>query len=105
MMKSAAWLKTSSRASPVDEEHLAWTRSCNVGSGGNYLAEDHTFRHMRDLRVPLVSSRQGYSGAGEMPDTARRAQDIIVSGWPTLSAPALDPKVEAELLRYFEKLA
>lgn len=89
----------------VDEEHLALETIMHVGSGGNYLAEDHTFRHMRDLRVPLVSSRQGYSGAGELPDTARRAQETYRQRLAQFEAPALDPKVEAELLSYFEKLA
>ncbi len=89
---------------PVDEEHIALETIMHVGSGGNYLAEDHTFRHMRDLREPLVSSRKGYTGAGKLPDTAHRAREVYREVLAAYEAPPLDPKVEAELVKYMEKL-
>lgn len=88
-----------------NEEHIALETIMHVGSGGNYLAEDHTFRHMRDLRSPIVSSRKGYTGEGDLPDTARRAREVYLDRLAAHEAPALDPKVEADLLSYMEKLA
>ncbi len=91
---------------PLDEDHLALETIMHVGSGGNYLAEDHTFRHMRDVRVPIVSSRQGYSSsAGELPDATRRAKDAYLERLATYEAPELDGKVEEALLSYFEKIS
>jgi len=89
---------------PVDEDHIALDTIMSVGSGGNYLAEDHTFRHMRDLREPLVSSRKGYTGPGKLPDTAHRAGEVYREVLAAYEAPPLDPKVEAELVKYMEKL-
>lgn len=88
---------------PVDEEHLGLDTIGNVGSGGNYLTEEHTFRHMRDLRAPLVSSRQAYAGAGVMTDTVCRARKVYRERLAAFEPPGLDPRVEAELLRYLDQ--
>ena len=46
----------------------------NAGSSGNYISDMHTFEHMRDLREPIVSMRQGFASDTEIEDTALRAR-------------------------------
>lgn len=85
----------------VDGEHLGKETILHVGSGGNYLGEEHTFRHMRDMREPLVSSRKGYH-SGEIPDTAANAGKVYKELLEQYQAPPLDEKTEKELLSYID---
>ena len=90
---------------PVDEEHMAKEVIMRVGSGGNFLAEDHTMRHMRDMAAPLLSSRRSYAAMTEIVDAARRAHERSRYILETYVDPALDPGVEKELLAYIESIA
>lgn len=93
------------RRFPVDDDALAVDTIMNVGSGGNFISEEHTFRHMKDTRIPIVSSRQNYAGVTELTDTPQRAHDYCKAALQDFEAPELDEKVEAELNRYIESLS
>ncbi len=87
----------------MDEEHLGKETILHVGSGGNYLGEEHTFRHMRDMREPLVSSRKAYF-SGKIPDTAVNAGKHYKELLEQYQAPPLDEKIEKELLSYIDRI-
>ena len=47
----------------VDQEHLAEDVIVDVGPGGNYLAEEHTFEFFRDeIWSPKLFNRENYAG-------------------------------------------
>lgn len=90
---------------PIDEDALAVDTIINVGSGGNFISDEHTFRHMKDTRIPIISSRQNYAGATELTDTVQRAHEYCKRALQDYEAPALDEKLEAELNKYIEGLS
>ncbi len=55
----------------VDDETLALEAIRTVGPGGNYLAEKHTRRHMRDLWLSTYMDRRPYSDWESQGDDAR----------------------------------
>jgi trimethylamine---corrinoid protein Co-methyltransferase len=70
---------------PVNEDTLAVDTIIKIGSGGNFISDEHTFKHMKDTRIPLISSRQNYAGATELTDTAQRANEYckaLLQGLP-----------------------
>jgi len=89
---------------PVDEDALAVDTMVRVGGGGNFIADEHTFKHMKDMRIPIVSSRQNYAGATELTDTAQRAHEYCKQVLQDFQSPPFDEKTEDELNRYIEKL-
>ena len=88
----------------VNEEQLAKDVILNVGSGGNYIAEEHTYNHMRDLKEPIVSSREGYRSDKEQPDTATRANEMYKQILEEYEAPELDDKIVAEMEKYIDDI-
>jgi trimethylamine---corrinoid protein Co-methyltransferase len=90
---------------PVNEDTLAVDTIINVGSGGNYISEEHTFRHMKDMRIPVISSRQNYAGATELTDTAQRAHEFCKKVLQDYKSPGLDEKVETELNKFIDNLS
>ncbi len=42
----------------VDEDQLAVDEIIEIGAGGNYISTDHTFSHMKDMRMPLLSKKR-----------------------------------------------
>jgi len=82
----------------VDEETLALEAIRSVGAGGNFLAQGHTRKHMRELFLPQFMDRRPYNvwegkrdGA---PDWAlAKAREILEQHQPE----PLDPKLSAEL--------
>jgi trimethylamine---corrinoid protein Co-methyltransferase len=89
---------------PVNDETLAVEAMLSVGSGGNFIAEEHTFNHMKDMRIPIISSRQNYAGATDLSDTPHRAHEYSKAVLSDYQSPALDEKVEAELDKYIATL-
>ncbi|HHW75246.1 MAG TPA: trimethylamine--corrinoid methyltransferase [Firmicutes bacterium] len=85
----------------VDRDHLGVETILHVGSGGNYLGEDHTFAHMRDMRLPLISSRKAYY-SGKIPDTSANAGKYCQELLEQYQGPPLDKKIENELLTYIK---
>jgi trimethylamine--corrinoid protein Co-methyltransferase len=84
----------------VDDETLALDAIRAVRPGGNFLAQKHTKRHMRELWVPTLFDRRPYSEWEQKRDGARdwarqKAQDILKNHRPE----PLDPKLSAELAR------
>ncbi|MFC2064693.1 trimethylamine methyltransferase family protein [Chloroflexota bacterium] len=82
----------------VDEETLALKTIANVGPGGNFLAQKHTLKHMREIFLPEFMDRRPYNEWEEKKDDARdwaleKARNILSSHEPD----PLDPKLSAEL--------
>lgn len=83
---------------PVDEDSLALESIRAVGPGGNFLAQRHTLKHMRDLFVPQFIDRRPYNVWEEKKDGARdwalaKAQQILATHQPE----PLDPGIAAEI--------
>jgi trimethylamine--corrinoid protein Co-methyltransferase len=84
----------------VDEETLAVDTICQVGPGGNFLAQRHTRRHMRDLWLSTLMDRRPYNEWEVKRDGARdwarsRAKQIMAEHRPD----PLDRKVSDEFER------
>ncbi|MDP4160370.1 MAG: trimethylamine methyltransferase family protein [Bacillota bacterium] len=45
----------------VDEESMGFDVINEVGPGGSYLGQEHTFKHFREMYSPTLLDRQGYS--------------------------------------------
>ncbi len=89
----------------VDEETLALETIAAVGPGGNFLAQKHTKRHMRNLFLPEFLDRRPYGEWETKRDDARdwalaKARRILAEHQPD----PLDPKLSAELDRIIESL-
>jgi len=89
---------------PVNEDTLAVDTILNVGSGSNFISNEHTFKHMKEMRIPIVSARQGYAGASELTDTAQRAHEYCKEVLQDYQGPALDEKIEDGLNSYIENI-
>ena len=84
----------------VDDETLALDAIRAVGPGGNFLAQKHTKKHMRDVWLPQFMDRRPYEVWEERQDGARdwareKAQHILDTHEPE----PLDPKLAEELER------
>jgi trimethylamine--corrinoid protein Co-methyltransferase len=84
----------------VDEETLALDTIHAVGPHGNYLAQKHTLKHMRELWVPKYMDRRPYEVWLEKGDNAsdwalEKALQIYNSHQPK----PLDPKISQEFTR------
>ncbi len=89
----------------VDDETLALDVIRAVGPGGNFLAQKHTKRHMRELWVPQFMDRRPYTEWQEKRDGPRdwareKARQILATHEPE----PLAPKVSAELKRIIASL-
>jgi trimethylamine--corrinoid protein Co-methyltransferase len=87
----------------VDDETLALDAIREVGPGGNFLAQKHTRRHMRDLWLPTLMDRRPYKEWEERGDGARKwarekAKQIRASHHPV----PLDAKISDEFQRIIE---
>jgi len=85
---------------PVDDETLALEAIRAVGPGGNFLAQKHTKRHMRDLWQHTLMDRRPYNEWEAARDGARewareKARQILATHAPE----PLDSRLEAELKR------
>ncbi len=82
----------------VNDETLALDAVRAVGPGGNFLAQKHTKKHLRDLWVPRYMDRRPFDVWEEKRDGARdwareKAKQILATHRPD----PLDPKISAEL--------
>lgn len=89
----------------VNDETLALDVIRAVGPGGNFLAQKHTKKHMRELWVPQFMDRRPYSEWEKKRDGPRdwareKARKILATHEPE----PLDPKVSAELKRIIASL-
>ncbi len=89
----------------VNDETLALDVIRAVGPGGNFLAQKHTKKHMRELWVPQFMDRRPYSEWQEKRNGPRdwareKARKILATHQPE----PLDPKISAELKRIIASL-
>jgi len=102
LMDGEIWsiLCSMARGIEVNDETLALDAIRAVGPGGNFLAQKHTRRHMRELWVPTLLDRRPYNEWESKRDGPRdwareKAQWILKNHQPT----PLEPKLYAELER------
>jgi len=88
----------------VDDDHLAKDVILNVGSSGNYVGEMHTYNHMRDLREPILSSRERYMSNKEQPDAFVRAGKLYKEILDEYEAPELDKEIEKQLQKFIDNI-
>ncbi len=84
----------------VDDETLAMDAIKAVGPGGNFLAQPHTLKHMREVFLPQFMDRRPYNVWEEKGDNApdwatAKAQNILETHQPE----PLDSNLSAELER------
>jgi trimethylamine--corrinoid protein Co-methyltransferase len=82
----------------VDDETLALDTIKSVGPGGNFLAQKHTLKHMREIFVPQFMDRRPYNVWEEKHDDGRdwaleKARRILNTHQPE----PLDPAISTEL--------
>ncbi len=82
----------------VDDETLALDTIKAVGPGGNFLAQKHTLKHMRDIYLPQFMDRRPYSTWEQKGDGARewalaKARGILEQHQPE----PLDARLSDEL--------
>jgi trimethylamine---corrinoid protein Co-methyltransferase len=97
-------VKNLSRRFSIDDDSLAVDTILKVGSGGNYISEEHTFSHMKDTRIPLISARQSYAAALDLNDTAHRAHEYCKKVLQEYQPPGLGEKIEAELDKFIQSI-
>jgi len=82
----------------VDDETLALDVIQEIGPGGNFLAHEHTVRHMRqELWFPRLIDRMKYSGwqAAGSKTLAARVRERVAEILTTHEVPPLPPEVDA----------
>jgi trimethylamine--corrinoid protein Co-methyltransferase len=82
---------------PVNDETLALEAIQAVGPGGNFLAQKHTLKHMRDVYLPQFMDRRPYNVWEETGDGPRdwaraKAREILATHQPE----PLDQKLSTE---------
>jgi len=85
----------------ISADDLAVEAIGEVGPGGNFLAEDHTLAHMRELWRPRLFDRgtwEGWEAAGR-PGPRARARERVRALLAAHEVPALPDGVPAELDR------
>ncbi|MCF8008450.1 MAG: trimethylamine methyltransferase family protein [Halanaerobiales bacterium] len=88
----------------VDDEEIAKEVILNVGSSGNFIAEKHTYNHMRDLREPVLSAKKRYFSNEKQPDTDQRANKMYEEILKNYQTPKLNKGKAAKLQEYIKKL-
>ena len=88
----------------VNEDELAKEVIMHVGSSGNFIAEQHTYDHMRDLRAPILSSKDRYFSDKKQPNTAERANKMYKDILKNYECPPLDSKIEEKLDQYIKNI-
>jgi len=89
----------------VDDETLALDTIHAVGSGGNFLSQKHTLKHMREVWMPQFMDRRPYHIWEEKQDNAQdwarvKAQQILQNHQPQ----SLDDHLYHELQRMVRSL-
>jgi trimethylamine--corrinoid protein Co-methyltransferase len=83
----------------VDDESLALDVIAAVGPSGNFLAQTHTRRHMRDLFLPEFMDRRPSNEWASRKDDARdwalaKARKLLAEHRPEPLDPALSRELE-----------
>ncbi|MEJ2266276.1 MAG: trimethylamine methyltransferase family protein [Anaerolineales bacterium] len=90
---------------PVNDETLALEAIQAVGPGGNFLAQKHTLKHMRDVYLPQFMDRRPYNvweekGDGPRDWASAKARQILATHQPE----PLDQKLSTEFQRIIQSL-
>ncbi|MBF8438179.1 trimethylamine methyltransferase family protein [Halanaerobiaceae bacterium Z-7014] len=88
----------------VDEDQLAVDEIIEIGAGGNYISTDHTFSHMKDMRMPLLSKRERYFSDQDQPETAARAKAKYEEILNNFNKPELKAGILEKLQKYIDRL-
>jgi trimethylamine---corrinoid protein Co-methyltransferase len=88
---------------PVDVETLALEAIREAGPRGDFLTQDHTLRHMRELWLNTLLDRRPYTVWESKKDGTRdwardKAKAILASHHPA----SLEPRLEAELRKIIQ---
>jgi trimethylamine---corrinoid protein Co-methyltransferase len=92
----------------VDEESLALDMIDRIGPGGNYLAEKHTVKHLKDIWHPELFDRGNYDqweNAGKKPlevKLSEKAQWIVENHIPEPLAPEIEKAID-EIIKQAER--
>ena len=93
------------RGIEVNDDTLALDLMLESGPGGNFVAEEHTVRHMRqEFFVPQLANRQMREALTPASDALSRAREVVEA---TRSAPPesrLPPAVREKLLATFPEI-
>lgn len=89
----------------VNDDTLALDVIRSVGPEGNFLAQKHTLKHMREIFIPKYFDRRSYSAWEEKKDRSsdwahEKAQHILQSHQPE----PLDPSLSVELHQLIAKV-
>jgi trimethylamine:corrinoid methyltransferase-like protein len=91
------------QASPVDDESTAWELLQGIEAGGNFLAEEHTARHCRNMFMPRVYQRVDRDSY-----EAGNRRDVMDSALETyreiMDRPLPDPMMDADQIREIEQI-
>jgi len=99
-------LKHIGKGIQVDEDHLALDIIDQVGPGGQFLSEDHTFEHYRtEFWLPKLLDRSNYetwaeAGKKTLNDRLQEKMNHILE---THHAAPIDPNVMKEMKRIIER--
>ncbi len=88
----------------VNEDELAKEVIMHVGSSGNFISEQHTYDHMRDLREPILSAKERYFSNKKQPTTAERANKMYKEIIENYECPPLDKETEEKLDQFIENI-
>jgi trimethylamine--corrinoid protein Co-methyltransferase len=89
----------------VDDETLALDVIAAVGPGGNFLAQKHTLKHMREIFLPQFMDRRPYNEWAEKKDDARdwalaKARKLLAAHQPD----PLEARLSAEMTKIIASL-
>lgn len=102
----AGYINRFARPLQFSDEDLAVELIQKVGSGGQYLTEEHTFRHFKEENYrPLVFSRMNYDnweGEGRK-SRLQAAREKVTGLLETYQLPDLDPGIGKDMADYAAK--
>ena len=92
----------------VDDETLALDTIKAVGPGGNFLAQKHTLKHMREVFLPQFMDRRPYSAWEQKRDGARewasaKARGILEKHQPEPLDAGLSDELQKMILSLEQK--
>jgi trimethylamine--corrinoid protein Co-methyltransferase len=94
-------IKQVNRGIPFNEEQLALELIKEIGPGGMYIDNEHTFKHMRTAAyLPAIANRQSWqdwSDGGRLDSHARaiqRVREILSRDNPAVFSPDVDTEIQ-----------
>jgi len=91
------------QASPVDDDSTAWELLEGIETGGNFLAEEHTARHCRNMFMPRVYRREDRDSY-----EVNQCRDVMDSALETyrdiMDRPLVGPVMDTDRMREIEKI-